>query len=157
MTAVFSEQSEAKIQETLKHYPTRQAALLPVFWIAQREFGWISSEVMELIAKRLDLSPAHVYGVATFYTMLHKKPVGKYHLQVCRTLPCALLGCDSLIGRLKQKLGIGDGETTPNGRFTLTTVECLASCGTGPAMMVNEKYYEELTVERVDEILGELK
>ncbi len=153
----FSEQSEQKIQEALKHYPTRQAALLPVFWIAQEQFGWLSNEVMELIARRLDLSPAHVYGVATFYTMLLKEPVGKYHLQVCRTLPCALMGCDSIIGHLKERLGIEEGQTTPDKKFTLTTVECLASCGTGPAMMVNERYYEGLTVEKVDEILGNLR
>lgn len=153
----FSEQSEQKIQEALARYPTRQAALLPVFWIAQEEFGWISKEVMELIAQRLDLSPAHVYGVATFYTMILKEPVGKYHLQVCRTLPCALMGCDSIIGHLKEKLGIAEGKTTPDKRFTLTTVECLASCGTGPAMMVNEKYYENLTVEKIDKILEGLK
>lgn len=157
MAIRFTEASEQKIQEALTRYPTRQAALLPVFWIAQEQFGWISPEVMELIAKRLDLSPAHVYGVATFYTMLHKKPVGKYHLQLCRTLPCALMGCDSIIGHLKKRLGIEDGETTEDKKFTLTTVECLASCGTGPAMMVNEKYYEGLTLEKVDEILEELK
>lgn len=152
----FSDQSETRIQEALKRYPASRAALLPVLWIAQEEFGWISPEVMELVAKRLDLSPAHVYGVATFYTMFHKKPVGKYHLQVCRTLPCALMGCDLLRTHLKEKLGIEEGETTADGRFTLTTVECLASCGTGPAMRVNEKYYEGLTVEKVDEILETL-
>ncbi len=153
----FSEPSEQKIQELLKRYPTPRAAILPVFWIAQEEFGWISPEAMELIAQRLDLSPAHVYGVATFYSMLYKQPVGKYHLQLCRTLPCALMGCDSIIGHLKKRLEIGDGETSPDKKFTLTTVECLASCGTGPAMMVNAKYYENLTVEKVDQILEKLK
>ncbi len=153
----FSKESETKIQEALARYPNRRAALLPVFWIAQEQFGWISPGVMELIAKRLDLSPAHIYGVATFYTMLHKRPVGKYHLQLCRTLPCALLGSDSIISHIKKRLGIEEGETTADKKFTLTTVECLASCGTGPAMMVNEKYYEGLTVEKVDEILEQLK
>ncbi|MBI2981619.1 MAG: NADH-quinone oxidoreductase subunit NuoE [Deltaproteobacteria bacterium] len=153
----FSEQSESKIKEALTHYPSRQAAILPVFWIAQAEFGWISPEVMELIAMRLDLSPAHVYGVATFYSMLYKKPVGRYHLQVCRTLPCALMGCDLIIGHLKKRLGIDDGETTEDKKFTLTTVECIASCGTGPSIMVNEKYYENITVEKLDEILKRLE
>ncbi|MBI2499884.1 MAG: NADH-quinone oxidoreductase subunit NuoE [Deltaproteobacteria bacterium] len=157
MSLQFSETSEQRIEETLKRYPTKQAALLPVFWIAQEQFGWISQETIELIAHRLDLSAAHVYGVATFYTMLLKKPAGKYHLQVCRTLPCALMGCDSLIGYLKERLGIEEGETTDDKKFTLTTVECLASCGTGPAMMVNEKYYENLTCERAEEILNSLK
>lgn len=157
MSLKFSNQSEQKIQACLTHYPTRQAALLPVCWIAQQEFGWISPEAIGLIAQRLDLSPAHVYGVATFYTMLHKKPVGRCHLQLCRTLPCALMGSDRLLDHIKERLGINEGETTPDLKFSLTTVECLASCGTAPAMMVNEKYYENLTPERVDEILRELK
>ena len=157
MGTEFSKESEQRIAEALSRYPNSRAALLPVLWIAQEQFGWISPEVMEANAKRLDLSPAHVYGVATFYTMLHKKPVGKYHLQFCRTLPCALMGCDTIVQHVKKKLGIGDGETTADGRFTLTTVECLASCGTGPAMMVNEKYHEDLTVEKVNEILENLR
>jgi NADH-quinone oxidoreductase subunit E len=157
MVAQFSEQSETRIQETLSRYPTKQAALLPVFWIAQGQFGWISREVMELIAKRLDLSPAHVFGVATFYSMLHKKPIGKFHLQICRTLPCALMGCEKIIDHLKDRLKINEGETTEDGMFTVSAAECLASCGTAPMMMVNERYYENLTVERVDEILEHLK
>lgn len=156
MKPQFSDSSEKKIQEFLSHYPTSQAALLPVLRIAQEQFGWISPEVMELIAQRLDLPPSHIFGVVTFYTMIHKKPVGKYHLQLCRTLPCALKGSDKLLGQLKERLQIEEGETTADGRFTLTTVECLASCGTAPAMMVNEKYHENLTAEKVEEILEEL-
>ena len=157
METKFSDQSEQRIQETLKKYPAKQAALLPVLWIAQEQFEWISEEVMELVAKRLELSPAHVYGVVTFYTMFRRKPVGKYHIQVCRTLPCALVGCDSIIKYLKEKLNLSEGETSPDKRFTFSTVECLASCGSGPMMMVNEKYHENLTPERIDEILEELK
>lgn len=157
MSLQFSDRSELKIQLLLTRYPARRAALLPVFWIAQEQFGWISPEVMELIAKRLDLPVAHVYGVASFYTMLHKSPPGKYHLQICRTLPCALMGCDSILESVKDKLRIEEGETTPDGLFTLTTAECLASCGTAPAMRINEKYYENLTVEKVEEILAKLR
>ena len=157
MTVEFSEETEKEIEKILGRYPTKQAALLPVLWCAHREFGQISPEVIDLVAKRLTLSPAHVYGVVTFYTMYQTKPVGKYHLQLCRTLPCALMGCDRIIDHLKERLGVEEGETTKDQWFTLSTVECLASCGTGPAMMVNEKYYENLTEEEVDRILANLK
>lgn len=157
MAVEFSEETEKEIEKILDRYPTKQAALLPVLWCAHREFGQISPEVIDLVAKRLALSPAHVYGVVTFYTMYQTKPVGKYHLQVCRTLPCALMGCDRIIDHLKERLGIEEGKTTKDQWFTLSTVECLASCGTGPAMMVNEKYYEHLTEDEVDRLLAKLK
>lgn len=153
----FNEKRKKDIENILKRYPTKQAALLPVLWIAQEEFGWISEDVMSLVANTLDLSPSHVFGVVTFYGMYHRKPVGKHHLQVCRTLPCALMGCDKILTHLKNRLDIDEGETTKDGRFTLSTVECLASCGTAPAVRVNEKYYENLTTESVDKMLEELK
>lgn len=152
----FPEKSESKIQEILKRYPTKQAALLPVLWVAQEEFGHISPEVMELVARTLDISPAHVYGVVTFYTMYRQKPAGRFHLQVCRTLSCAMMGSEKILACLKERLGIDEGGTTPDGKFTLSTVECLASCGTAPAMMVNEKYFDNLTVEEIDRILESL-
>ena len=157
MMLSFSEKSRVKIEEILTRYPTKKAALLPVLWVAQEEFGWISPEVEQLAARTLDLSPAHVHGVVTFYTMYHQQPVGKHHLQVCRTLSCAMMGSDKVLDHLKSRLGIGEGETTPDKEFTLSTVECLASCGSAPAMMVNEKYYENLTTEAVDTLLEELK
>ena len=153
----FSGKSESEIQEILKRYPTKQAALLPVLWVAQKEFRWISPESIELVAKTLDLSPAHVHGVVTFYTMFQRKKPGRYHLQVCQTLPCALMGCGKILDRLKDRLGIDVGETSADGRFTLSTVECLASCGTGPAVRINEAYHENLTPEKMDEILETLR
>ncbi len=153
----FSTQTKKKLEECLTHYPTRQAALLPTLWLAQEEFGTVTLEVMEYVAGLLDISPAHVYSVATFYTMFHLKPVGKYHLQVCRTLSCALMGGERILDHLKKRLGIEEGEVTPNGKFSLCAVECLASCGTAPAMMINEKYYENLDVQKVEKILDELK
>ncbi len=153
----FTEANKIEISEILKRYPTKQAALLPVLWIVQNEFGWISPGAMELVAKTLDVSPAHVYGVVTFYTMYHQKKPGKYHLQVCQTLSCAMMGGEKILNCLRKSLGIEVGETTPDGKFTLTTVECLASCGTAPAMMMNEKYYENLTPEKIDEILESFK
>lgn len=151
----FNPQSEKEIEELLAHYPTKQAALLPLLHLAQKEFGWISPAVMELVAKRLDLSPAHVYGVVTFYSMFLRQPPAKYHLQVCRTLPCALMGAATVIDYLEKKLGIKAGETTRDGRFLLTEVECLASCGTAPMMRVNETYHEGLTEEKIDQLLEE--
>lgn len=156
MTA-FTPENKKKLDEILTHYPTKQAALLPALWLAQEQFGYLSLETMKYVAELLEISPAHVYSVATFYTMFHLKPVGKHHLQVCRTLSCALMGSDNIVEHLKKKLKIQDNEVTPDGKFSLCQVECLASCGTGPAMMVNEKYYEALTPKKVDEILATLK
>jgi len=153
----FSDQAEKRIEEIFTRYPTRRAALLPLLWIAQEEFGWVSPEAMELVAEKLDLSPAHVYGVVTFYTMLHRTPIGRYHLQVCRTLPCALMGCEKIWTHLKKRLEIQEGETTQDGKFTLSSVECIASCGTGPVVMVNDRYHEGLTPEKLDRLLEALK
>ncbi len=155
--AEFSEISKKEIEEILNHYPTKQAALLPVLWVAQEQFGWISEGVMDLVAQTLDISPAHVYGVVTFYTMYYRKPVGRCHIQVCRTLPCALMGAESILEHLEKKLGIKEGETTPDGQFTLSTVECLASCGTAPMLRLNEEYRENLTPEKIDQLLAALK
>lgn len=152
----FNEQAEQEIQQILARYPTKQAALLPVLYVAEREFGWISPEVMELVAHRLDVSPAHVYGVVTFYTMYQTRPPAKHHLQICRTLPCALLGSERILEHCKKRLGVEVGEQTKDRRFQLSTVECLASCGTAPAMRVDETYYENLTVEEIDRLLEEL-
>ncbi|OGQ07482.1 MAG: NADH-quinone oxidoreductase subunit E [Deltaproteobacteria bacterium RIFCSPLOWO2_12_FULL_40_28] len=153
----FNAQNQKKFEELLSHYPTKVAALLPTLWLVQEQEGNISFEAMEVVANLLDVSPAHVYSVATFYTMYHLKPVGKHHLQVCRTLSCALMGSENLLEHFKNKLKINEGEVTPDGRFSLCAVECLASCGTAPAMMVNETYHENLNVQKVDQILKELK
>ena len=157
MTYQWTQENKKEIEDILTRYPTKQAALLPVLHVAQKEFGWISPEAMELVAQELNLSTAHVYGVVTFYTMYNRQPVGKYHLQVCRTLSCAMMGSQKIVDYLKKKLGIELRETTPDKKFTLSEVECLASCGTAPAMMVNEKYFENLTEEEMDRILKSLE
>lgn len=153
----FNAHNQKKFEDILSHYPVKTAALLPTLWLVQEQEGKISFEAMIAVANLLDVSPAHVYGVATFYTMYHLKPVGKYHLQVCRTLSCALSGGENLLEHLKTKLKINEGEVTPDGRFSLCAVECLASCGTAPAMMVNEAYHENLNVGKIDQLLKELK
>lgn len=156
MSTCFSPAARTRFEAILTRYPRKEAALLPTLWLAQEEFGTITPEVMAYVASLLDVPPAKVLGVATFYTMFHTKPVGTYHIRVCRTLSCALAGAEKITDCLKRKLGIGPGETTPDGRFTLSEVECLASCGTGPVVQVNDTYHEGLTVEKLDELLQEL-
>lgn len=152
----FNDISQTKFEQLLTRYPRREAALLPTLWLAQEQFKIISTEVMDYIAQLLDIPPAKVLGVATFYTMYHKKPVGKYHLQVCRTLSCAMMGAETMTEHLKKKLGVDCGQVTGDGRFSLCEVECLASCGTAPVVQINETYHENLTIEKLDKLLKEL-
>jgi len=152
----FSPVAAAKVQEILRRYPTRQAALLPVLWLAQEEFGWISDEAIAYIAELLELPPARVAGAVSFYTMFHRKPIGKYHLQVCRNLSCTLRGASEITTCIENRLGIRVGETTPNGKFSLSEVECLASCGTAPMLQLNDQYIENLTRERALALIDRL-
>jgi NADH-quinone oxidoreductase subunit E len=153
----FSEQVLAEIDGILKRYPDKRSALIPVLTIAQREFGWISEAVMVYVAELLELTPPKVFEVVTFYTMLNQKPVGKYHIQLCKTLSCALVGADDLAGHIVAKLGIRPGETTPDGQFSFKLVECLGSCGTAPAVQINDAYYENLTREKLDGLVERFK
>jgi len=157
VTPSFSEETRARFERMLARYPDRQAAILPTLHLAQREFGFLSPETISTVAALLGFTPAQIEGVATFYTMYNRKPVGKYHLQVCRNLSCSLMGAEALIEHVSRKLGVAPGETTADGRFTLTTVECLGSCGTAPVMQINDDYYENLTEESVDAILDGLR
>jgi len=157
MALEFSPDTLKKFEETVNRYPKKEAAMLPVLCLAQQEFGHLGEEAIAYVAKILQQPPARVHGVVSFYTMLNMKPVGRHHIQVCRTLPCALRGAEKITGFLKQKLGIELGQTTADRRFTLTEVECLASCGTAPMMQINDDYYENLTEAKVTEILESLK
>jgi NADH-quinone oxidoreductase subunit E len=155
----FSDAAMALVQKIIKRYPEgrQKSALLPVLHVAQAEFGgWLSPGTMDYVASILDLKPIEVYEVASFYTMYNLRPVGKCLLEVCRTGPCMLRGSDDIIEYLENKLGIKDGETTADGMFTLKTVECLASCGTAPMMQVGDHYIENLTCEKLDDILSDL-
>lgn len=162
MALEFSPESKAEIAALFPKYPSRQAVLLPALHIAQREFGFVGDEVIHLVAAEVGVPPSAVQEVATFYSLYHRKPVGDYIIQVCQTLPCALRGANTILHYLENKLGIKVGETTPDGKFTLITVECLASCGTGPMFQVTARdyslntYYENLSEARVDEILNDL-
>ena len=153
----FDDAMEAAILEVLGRYPDPQAALLPVLWLCQERWGWISPGISQAIAERLGLSPAFVEGVTSFYTMYQRRPPGRYLLQVCTTLSCQLCGTGAVVEHLKQRLGIDFGETTEDGRFTLIDVQCLGACGEGPVIQVNNDYYTELTVERLDELLDGLE
>ncbi len=154
---MFTEENLRRVEEIKKRYPKPMAALLPVLWIAQEQFGWISEEAMHYVGGLLGLPFNHVLGVVTFYTMYNKKPVGKYNIQFCANISCMLRGADNLIEHLEYKLGIKVGETTSDGLFTLKEVECLGSCGTAPMMQVNNDYYEDLTSEKVDNLLDEFR
>ena len=124
--------------------------------LAQEQFSWLSEDVMDYVAELLDITPVEVYEVATFYTMYHLEPVGEHVIEYCRTGPCCLMGGEEVYAHLKNKLGIEAGETTPDGKFTVKEVECLAACGWGPVFQIREKYYMHLTNDKVDEIIEEL-
>ncbi len=145
-----------EIEEILSRYPLKQAACLPLLHLCQEQEGWCSEEVIDFVARRLELPTAHVVGVVTFYTLFNQKPVGKHQIWVCRTLPCALRGGEDLLHHCEHRLGIHDGETTPDGLITLRSAECLASCATAPMMQVDKAYHENLTPEGLDEILTKL-
>lgn len=160
MALQFSEQKLAKVHEIILRYPEgrQKSALIPVLHLAQEEFGgWLDVPVMDYVADLLSITPIEVYEVASFYSMYNLKPVGKYLFEVCQTGPCMVRGSDQIIDYIKTKLGIGVGETTPDGMFTLKTVECLGACGYAPMMQLGKHYREHLTPEKVDAIIQECR
>ena len=153
----FSEAALGEYREILARYPTRRAALMPTLWLAQREFGWLSDPVQTYVADLMELPLAWVTSVSSFYTMYWKEPVGRWHLQLCRNLPCQLRGASEIKALVRDTLGIGNGETTADGRFSFEDVECLASCGTAPCMQIsNGAYYESLDLEKARALLARL-
>lgn len=154
----FDDVMEQKIGDICRRYPETDigAALLPVLWLCQERWGWISAGMMRAVADRLGLSPAFVEGVATFYTMYQRRPPGRYLLQVCTTLSCQLCGTSELVKHLQKKLGIGFGETTKDRNFTLLDVQCLGACGEAPVIQINNDYYTDLTTDSLDDILDRL-
>jgi len=153
----FSEATLREYQEMLTHYPTRRAALLPTLWLAQREFGWVGEDIQRYVAMLMELPPSHVKAVVTFYPMFHQERVGKFLIDVCTNLSCRLRGADRIVDCIRGRLGIELGQTTADGRFTLASAECLASCGTAPMLQLNQdRYYENLTEARTLALLDEL-
>jgi NADH-quinone oxidoreductase E subunit len=149
----LSEAARLELIETAKRYPIKRSAVLHGLRLVQREAGFVTEAGMRDVASLLEMTPHEVYDVATFYTLFHLRPKGEYLIQVCRTLPCALGGAESLLSHLEQRLGIREGQTTPDGKFTLVTVECLAACGKAPVMQVNDRYHEAVTTEQVDQLI----
>jgi len=152
----FNKENEQKFQELLTKYPERASLSLPCLWMVQYQEGWISQDAMIYLADKLDTTPMDIQSIASFYTMFNLKPVGKYNIQVCKTLSCKLCGSEEIRSHLQNRLGIKFGETTKDMKFTLTEVECLGSCGTAPVMSFNDDYVENLTIEKIDKILDEL-
>jgi NADH-quinone oxidoreductase E subunit len=156
-TLEWSEKAKAEVADALSRYPVKRSAVMPVLWIAQREWGWLSPAAMRLVAGSVGLPESEVFGIASFYTMFNLAPVGRHHLQLCMTLSCSIMGADRLYKHLQNKLGVSHGQTTKDGRYTLRKVECLAACGMGPCMQVGFDYHQNLDEAKVDALLEKLK
>jgi NADH-quinone oxidoreductase E subunit len=150
-------ETRSRIQALIQRYPDRRSALIPSLILAQKDAGYLSPEVTCEIAEIFQLTPNQIHEVASFYTMLFRKPVGKYVIWVCTNISCLLNNSEAIMAHLRGKLGINPGETTPDRRFTLIETECLASCGTAPVVQINDDYHENLTVEKLDQILDNLE
>jgi NADH-quinone oxidoreductase subunit E len=153
----FTPALKKRIEGVLAHYPNKQAGLLPVLRLVQSEKGFVSAEDERIVAALLGLRPIKVREVVTFYTLFARKPLGKFHIQVCSNLSCSLAGGERILEHLKARLGLRIGQTTPDGKYTLTEVECLGACEQAPCMMVNFDYYGNLDPEKIDQILEGLK
>jgi NADH-quinone oxidoreductase E subunit len=157
MEIKFSSEELQEVETLKSKYPDSKSALMGVLWLAQKKFGWISKEVIEYVAELLNLPPSHVDGVVSFYTMYFKKPMGKYHIQVCTNVSCLLRGGEEIYKHVIEKLRIQNGERTPDGLFSLEEVECMGACGGAPMIAINETYYENMDVQKVDELLSKLR
>jgi len=155
----FTAESLAQADKIIRRYPEgrQHSAVMPLLDIVQRQEGWVPLAAMKVVAEKLDMAPIRVYEVATFYTMFHLKPVGKHHIQVCTNLPCRLRGADEVGEACKKHLGIGYGETTKDGKFSLAEVECLGACVNAPVAWIGDDYYEDLDTENVKKVLDAFK
>ena len=149
----FDAKNESAFQKLLTQYPTKRAVVLPALWLAQEQDGHLTLESLVYVAKRLDQSAVIVFAVVDFYTMFKTEAVGKHDIHLCRTLSCVMRGAEDLQGTIERKLGIGPGEKTPDGKFSFELVECLGSCGTAPMMRMNNRYWENLSVEKLERII----
>uniref|UniRef100_A0ABM0GZU9 NADH dehydrogenase [ubiquinone] flavoprotein 2, mitochondrial-like n=1 Tax=Saccoglossus kowalevskii TaxID=10224 RepID=A0ABM0GZU9_SACKO len=155
----FTPENLKRVKDIIGNYPEghQAAAVIPVLDLAQRQHGWLPISAMHEVAGILEMSKIRVYEVATFYTMFNREPVGKYHIQICTTTPCMLRDSDGILDVIKNKLGIGVGETTKDNMFTLGEVECLGACVNAPMVQINDNYYEDLTTKDMEEIIDDLK
>lgn len=157
MSPEFSGKVRKEIDRIVARYPQKEAAILPLLHITQQEFGFISPESEKLVAGILGIKPIQVREVVTFYTMLNREPIGKYHIQVCSNLSCSLLGAEKLTDYLKEKLSIEPGQTSEDKKFTLSLVECIGACEQAPCMMINFDYHGNLDKKKIDKILDGLE
>ncbi len=153
----YTPENEVKFQEYVSRYPKIDSCMLPALWLVQEQEGWVSPEAMIYVADKLGKTPIQVYEVATFYTMFNLKPIGKYHIELCKTVSCMLCGSRELKQHIKDTLGIEAGQTSEDGLFHLSEVECLGACGGAPMFALNGQYHEKLTKEKVDELIKECK
>lgn len=151
--AMLTEQEKHEIDEEVAIYPAKQNACLEALQVVQKHRNWVSDDALKAVAQYLDMTPDELEGVATFYNLIFRKPVGRNVILMCESISCWVLDYERLMEHIKQKLDIGLGETTPDNRFTLLTIPCLGNCDHGPAMMVNDNLHQDLTEERIDEIL----
>jgi NADH-quinone oxidoreductase E subunit len=154
----FTDETKRRIDEMAARYPDRRSLILPALWVAQEVYGgWLPEEAMQEVADHLQVSRAEVEGVATYYTMYNKEPIGKHHIEICHNISCQILGADDLVHHCERRLGIAAGETTPDGTFTLSRVECLGACSNAPAMMIGPTYYENITAAQLNQIIDQIR
>lgn len=153
----FSPEMSRRFKETVAKYERPRSALLPVLYLAQEQFGFLSKEAMQYVAKQLELPEAYVYEVVSFYTMFKKKDMGRYCLQVCNNITCCMVGSEEILQTAQSELGIKPGEVTADGMFSLVPVQCLGSCDTGPVVQINDDYFENMTPEKMKETVRKLR
>jgi NADH-quinone oxidoreductase E subunit len=157
MNIAFSPEELQEIEKIKAKYPEQKAAIMPIMWMAQKKWGWLSEDVMKYIGELLDLPYAHVLGVASFYTMYFKKPMGKHHVQVCTNVSCMLRGGEEIYKHVSQKYGIKHNQRTEDGLVSLEEVECMGACGGAPMIVINEDFFENVDIAQVEKILADLK
>lgn len=156
MEILFNENELLEVQNHINKYPEKKAAIMPVLWMAQKKFGHLSKEVMEYVGKLLDLPFSHVYGVATFYTMYFKKPMGRHHIQVCTNVSCMLKKGDEIYDFVSNKLNLKHNQASEDFKFSLEEVECMGACGGAPMIVINEDFYENVDINQVNELIDKL-
>jgi NADH-quinone oxidoreductase subunit E len=154
---MFSQETEEKFKHLASIYPQKRSALIPMLLLAQKEHGYVKAETIKYVGKYLDLNPSEVDSIMSFYTLLRRRPVGKYHIMICTNLACLLRGSDEIEACVKRKLGVGLGEITPDGLFSAIEFECLGSCTTAPCLQVNGEFYENLDVPKTESLIDELR
>lgn len=154
---MFSEETEARFKHLASIYPRKRSALIPMLLLAQKEHGHIKPATIQYVGQYLDLNPSEVDSIMSFYTLLHRNPVGKYHIMICTNLACLLQGSDEIEACVKRKLGVSFGEITPDGLFSAIEFECLGSCTTAPVIQINGEFFENLNVKKTEDILDDLR